>query len=316
MRGLHMDVLLCLTKDNPRLARGEAEALLGRGSAEPGLWLGRAQSMRLVQRLAYASQAFQVLFVCTKEQLTERFMRFPWNTAIKASFAVHTLGDVGAKGSELAPLIWRSLEKPRVELSRPEADVWAVRFKERIVVSRLIWSNSKDYLLRKPQCRPRPSPVSLSPKLARACVNLLGLRKGTVCDPFCGSGGILIEAALMGLRAVGYDSSERMLSDARCNLEHFGVTAVLFHRDARRLMKKHRLVVTDLPYGRSSQVEEGLYEDFFARLRVVRAAAVVMLPDSADWKGLAGRAGLAVVETYQQYVHRSLTKRILVLRTR
>jgi len=50
---------------------------------------------------------------------------------------------------------------------------------------------------RKPHMRPGFHPSSLNPKLARAFVNLTGIRKGTIVDMFCGTGGILIEAGLI-----------------------------------------------------------------------------------------------------------------------
>ena len=43
--------------------------------------------------------------------------------------------------------------------------------------------------------RPFFSPISLHPRYARALINLTGVKNGgTVLDPFCGTGGIVIEA--------------------------------------------------------------------------------------------------------------------------
>ncbi len=44
----------------------------------------------------------------------------------------------------------------------------------------------------------------MSPKLARCMVNLTGVKENDlVLDPFCGTGGILIEAGIMGARVIG-----------------------------------------------------------------------------------------------------------------
>ncbi|MBW2993758.1 hypothetical protein KY317_04250, partial [Candidatus Woesearchaeota archaeon] len=74
--------------------------------------------------------------------------------------------------------------------------------------------------LRKPHLKPGFHPVSLNPKLARAMVNLTGIRKGIILDCFCGVGGILVEAGLIGLKPVGYDIDQRMTDASRINLEY------------------------------------------------------------------------------------------------
>lgn len=64
----------------------------------------------------------------------------------------------------------------------------------------------------------------LPPKLAQILINLCGpLPAGTrLLDPFCGTGVVLQEAALMGYRPYGTDLSERMIEYSRRNLEWLG----------------------------------------------------------------------------------------------
>jgi tRNA G10 N-methylase Trm11 len=68
--------------------------------------------------------------------------------------------------------------------------------------------------------KPAPhSEISLSPRLARALVNLTGTSPGqTLLDPFCGSGTILAEGLLRSLRCFGVDSRRRLIEEARLNL--------------------------------------------------------------------------------------------------
>ena len=66
-------------------------------------------------------------------------------------------------------------------------------------------SNTNRFDERRMHFNPAPHPSSLHPRLARAFVNLTGISKGELYDPFCGAGGILIEAALCGFIAVGSD---------------------------------------------------------------------------------------------------------------
>ncbi|OGL67319.1 hypothetical protein A2856_01330 [Candidatus Uhrbacteria bacterium RIFCSPHIGHO2_01_FULL_63_20] len=62
----------------------------------------------------------------------------------------------------------------------------------------------------------------LPPKLARLMVNLSGVQPegSAILDPFCGSGTILMEAALMGSKAViGSDISKKAVADTGRNME-------------------------------------------------------------------------------------------------
>jgi tRNA (guanine10-N2)-dimethyltransferase len=60
----------------------------------------------------------------------------------------------------------------------------------------------------------------LPPKLAIMMINLLGLGKdSTILDPFCGSGTIVSEAALLGFKNIyGSDISERAVEDSIKNI--------------------------------------------------------------------------------------------------
>ena len=61
----------------------------------------------------------------------------------------------------------------------------------------------------------------LPPKLAQILINLAteGATSGTVLDPFCGTGVVLQEAALMGYSAYGSDLSEKMVKYSQKNLD-------------------------------------------------------------------------------------------------
>jgi len=60
----------------------------------------------------------------------------------------------------------------------------------------------------------------LPPKLAQILINLAtaGAKTGTILDPFCGTGVILQEAALLNYSAYGTDLSEKMINYSRKNL--------------------------------------------------------------------------------------------------
>jgi len=86
-----------------------------------------------------------------------------------------------------------------VTLFIPDVEEFRVRATERPVVS---------------------SEISLSPRLARVLVNLSqGAPKGVLLDPFCGSGTILIEAALEGINCIGVDKRQECVANTKRNLD-------------------------------------------------------------------------------------------------
>lgn len=118
--------------------------------------------------------------------------------------------------------------------------------------------------------RPFFKPISLDPKLARLAVNLASgpLNENAVLDPMTGTGGFVIEAALMGRNAVAIDLEKEMVDGARKNvlwaLECEGITSTkqfqiiegdatdLINSVPKRWHKKISGLVLDPPYGRNS----------------------------------------------------------------
>jgi putative methyltransferase (TIGR01177 family) len=113
--------------------------------------------------------------------------------------------------------------------------------------------------LRKMPFLPFQRPVSLPPKLARAAMNLAGVKpRDRVLDPFLGTGALIAEAGLLGGRLYGVDQDPVMVRGALQNLAHLGLSAEeLIVGDARTVEFSERTerfdaIVTDPPYGRSS----------------------------------------------------------------
>lgn len=139
--------------------------------------------------------------------------------------------------------------------------------------------------------RPFFRPVSLDPHLARTAVNLaLGSRDGVVLDAMTGTGGFLIEGALMGRETVAMDLDPMMVEGATANLdwamEGRSHRAAVVLGDATALPSslpdsaKGRIsgLVLDPPYGRNSHGSHGPW-DLLAR--VLASAAEVIGPDGA-----------------------------------
>ena len=94
----------------------------------------------------------------------------------------------------------------------------------KVIVAESIGSQNITAFAARDQGRPKRDAFvgMLPPKLARTMVNLAGLDPTTsplVLDPFCGTGVILQEALIDGLRVAGSDLSEKMVDYTKQNLD-------------------------------------------------------------------------------------------------
>ncbi len=189
----------------------------------------------------------------------------------------------------------------------------------------------RDFGTRNPTEKPFFQPGSMDPLLARAVVNVAGARPGaTVLDPMCGTGGVLVEAGLVGADVIGTDAQEKMVRGARENLERYldaadpsptGVSHGSWHvarADATRLPIADEAVdavVFDAPYGRQSKIDTHRLEDLVAgalsEARRVSGRAVVVADRS--WASQAREVGWELEAALERRVHRSLTRFVLVL---
>jgi 23S rRNA G2445 N2-methylase RlmL len=119
-------------------------------------------------------------------------------------------------------------------------------------------------------------PGSLKPPVAAALIKLAKVAPGqSLLDPFCGSGTILVEAALIGAVAQGGDSDAAAVEHTRTNLKEAGVNTLVQQWDARKLPLEDASIdriVSNLPWGRQVQVDadlESLYHDALAEMRRV-----------------------------------------------
>ena len=73
-----------------------------------------------------------------------------------------------------------------------------------------------------------------NPQIARALLNCMDLRGGdSVLDPFCGSGTTLVEAAHLGLSAIGFDINPLAVYVANAKLLACSTSATLRDRDGQ-----------------------------------------------------------------------------------
>ncbi|ADD05437.1 tRNA (guanine(10),N(2))-dimethyltransferase [Natrialba magadii ATCC 43099] len=195
----------------------------------------------------------------------------------------------------------------------------------------LVAESVRDFGTRAPTDKPFFQPGSMDPLLARAVANIAGARPGrTLLDPMCGTGGVLVEAGLVGADVIGTDAQAKMAGGAQKNLSHFldrdepsptGVERGSWHvgrGDGTRLPLADNAVdgvVFDAPYGRQSKVDTHRLEDLVAgalsEARRVATRAVVVADRS--WEHEARQAGWELESVFERRVHRSLTRYVLVL---
>lgn len=177
---------------------------------------------------------------------------------------------------------------------------------------------------RRPRKRVVFHPSTMMPKLARCMVNLSGVKNGSLfLDPFCGVGGLLIEASMLGCRTIGLDAVKRMVRGARRNMSHFKLNSLSYIRaDARRLpLTRVEAIATDPPYGTGASTLKSstrkILEQFLPEARMILdkgARTVIASPKGTGAPDIANNAGFNIVEQHYVYVHRRLTREILVLR--
>lgn len=226
---------------------------------------------------------------------------------------------------DLGSLLLKEVRGVKVDLRAPERVFLAILSPNKVTLGLVTNIREKGTIARRrPRKRPYFHPSTMPPKLARCMVNLARPRvEQLLLDPFCGAGGHLIEAGLIGCRVVGLDVKPRMIRGASRNLEYFGVKPEgLLLGDARRLpFSGVHSIATDPPYGRGASTAGSapikLLSDFLTEVpNVLEQGSFVCLAAPKEEKAVevVGRAGFEVVESYDIYVHRSLTRQVLALR--
>ena len=301
---------------------------------------------KLIKRLALTKNIYRLLFECKPDGLIGSLKRFDWNSVYKKDFCVRTFfidenkDELVKKYSEskLANFIWDNIKSPKVNFRNPKTLITVFISKDKSVCGVQEFENRQDFESRKAHRRPFPHPSSLHPKVARALVNISEIKENEILlDPFCGTGGFLIEAGLMKIKSVGYDINKIMTKGCRENLQYFKISSKIKTKNALDLEDKFDCVVTDLPYGLNSNAKTGyekdwkkfrlnrkiqkegfteglekFYLDFLKNLRAkLKKKAVIIFPSYVNYRKILRTAGFRIEKEFSNYVHRSLTRKIV-----
>jgi len=289
----------------------------------------------LKKRLAFTHAIFEYLGSCNPTYNDIIAYIHGLTIEVKGSYAVRVkrVTDHG-KGINIPKLekiigdkIWKKGSQT-VDLSNPENLFFGLLTDNRFVFGRKLAEIDKSqFENRKPHLRPYFHPSSMRPKLARALINLSRIKPHEkLIDPFCGTGGLLIEAGLVGAKVFGADINSEMVKGSEKNLHHQGIKNFdLLKTDVADLKSYYQdyfdAAATDPPYGKSSttmgQNLVELYKDALETLYVIlkpKRYASIVSPETMDLEKLATDQGFKMKELYLVWIHKSLTRKIIVLR--
>ncbi len=218
---------------------------------------------------------------------------------------------------ELEKLIGTKINGP-VSLSNPEKIYRAIVTDGMIFFGEQFFElDRKPYHDRKPGNRPFFHPGVMMPRMARSLINLSCAQEGdSILDLFCGTGGIMIEADMIGGLAIGTDADPEMICGARQNL----INSAFFVADACALPFPDNSidhVVSDFPYGQSVLIIgdglDSLYHGALAEIRrVTKPGMCSVIVTHRDIRQIVSQY-FDILFFFEQRVHKSLTRRITVI---
>jgi tRNA (guanine10-N2)-dimethyltransferase len=232
----------------------------------------------------------------------------------------------GLRSADVEAVIGKALAERgyQINLVHPRILVRALLSEDRCVIGpTLTVTDRSRFESRRPHLRPFFYPGVLLPRIARTSINLSGIReKELLFDPFCGTGGLLLEAGLVGAATLGSDVDSKMVFGAKMNLDHYGVDSDLFVQDAQRMALRTECldaVTTDFPYGRSVSVHAVSANQLIVMaldeiIRVLKSDKRAVLISHIPIERAIFDAGFTIEGRHAQYVHKSLTREIVVAR--
>ncbi|MFP4045882.1 MAG: methyltransferase domain-containing protein [Candidatus Aenigmatarchaeota archaeon] len=323
-----MKVLLYTGGFHPVMPVKEAETLGLKVTERDGrLVVGTADEWSKLKRLGYA----HLLLEWLGEFDLGEDLPFDAGSVIEGSVAArfkkHNFdGDFRGAKQEILHKLDPYMED--VDLQDPDTVLYFFIGNEKIYAGRLLHKfDPKPFQQRRNEVRPFSRPVSLPQRESRCWINLSKISEGgKLLDPFCGTGGVLIESSLLDLDTYGSDADIEMVEGCRINLDYFNLEAELKRCTVQSLSrsweKKFDAIVTDPPYGIASKVGGERIEELyrvslreFEKVLKKGKRCVIGAPKRLDFEYIVGesKTSFRIVEKFEEQVHGSLTREIFVL---
>ncbi len=338
-----MEIFLILSREHETLPLAELRAILDAENIDYDL---KEVEMGIVKlntdnqdaakiigkRIAYGHEICSLIKDTDIDNLEKDVLEIDWKEIIDESFALRVKkiespeNDSQIMEKKFGALIKAQAgEEIKVKLEKPQTFIRVLVVGSRVLIGkRETKIDKKHFFNLKPHKRPFFYPGSMSPKLARCMINLSRVKSGDLLmDPFCGTGGILIEAGIIGTRILGTDIDEKMVIGTAKNLEYCGAKDFhIFQADARKLdlEEKVNAVVTDPPYGISASTagEESstIFRDFLKSIskNVLENGLICLAsPHYVSVNELIQGTEFKILEMHEIRMHKSLTRVISVL---
>ena len=199
-----------------------------------------------------------------------------------------------------------------------------LRINNESILAHRIYEQGNEWKQRLPHKMPGLYPATIHPLIARAMVNISGSSR-TILDSFVGTGGILIEALLTNRLAAGIDINESMLERCRARLKSIGLNPPVWISDARNISLSEILgktgwknidaIVTEPPFGKNTPNREikKLFEEFLINAENLTKRLVFSSPHWLDIESILANTSWKIKYGYNQRIHKSLTRRILLV---
>jgi len=317
--------------ENTELGKYEALELLKTEKYAPNLILDNKNIViievsekiktRVVQRLAMTKRLSRIIFYHKEEDIDIIAKKIDEIDIGKRSFAIRSINKTKNSETTLAKKLGEKVPiHNKINLTKPDVKILYYADKMSVVS---IWNKEKETYYS--QClehhikhRPFFSPISIHPRIARSMVNLSNCSlENKIIDPFCGTGGILIEIANMKIKGIGIDILGKMVEYSSGNLKHYALSAEIIKGDIQKIKNYNiNAIVTDPPYGISTTTRgEGVEELMLRSLslfskklksgqRLVMAVSKPELVQSNHFR---------ILYQFEWYIHKSLTRNIMVM---
>lgn len=323
--------LLELGGENTDLGKYEALELLKFKSYSPTLdkdynniiaiSTSRKIENSVIARLSMTKRISRIIFTSEKRNIKDILTDLEEIKIDDLNFAIRQIGGKNLESEKIAVLLGEKISKKNeTNLDTPQVTILFYQNKEFFISLKYAEINTgyKRCLKHHISHRPYFSPIGIHPRIARAMINLSNCANDkTLIDPFCGTGGILIEGADMGLKVTGIDLKEKMVEYSKGNLEHYGFKGNLKNSDFEEIStQEFGSIVCDPPYGIAStsggeRIEELMTRalDVFQKYMEKKQRLVVAVSDSKMIK----HENLTQIYKFKWYIHKSLTRNIIVL---
>jgi len=290
---------------------------------------------QVLRRSAYTRVCAQELFTCeaNDDALKEAANAIDFSSVLREDetfeVRIRRIREYAEKDAtmdyerKLGNIVLQNAPKAKVDLKYADKTFYGVLTNGKLVFGvKLAEIIPKPFVERRARKKPFFHPSAMNAKLARCMVNLAHAQTGGyVLDPFSGTGSTVIEAILVGCKAVGIDVQRRMATGTLRNIRHFGlVSEGIIVADARKLpLSRVDCVVTDPPYGKSSTT---LKSNTKAIVEGVLASAIEILskgqriciasPKTLNISHISKKLGYKHIESHFAYVHRTLTREVAI----